>query len=200
MDYSGEFEAYKDIRCRPQPTSRERRRESFEWKGTGGYVKSLLKWDIARTVAMISLFLIATMPAHAQQCSTEGVAGDYGFTIAGTLLSPTGAVLVAGVGKASLSANGGFSGTEARSVGGGFANETLNGTFTVNSDCTGTLTAQVFDDHGKLVRTSVFSIVFDNDEKEIRAVQESLQLPNGTFVPAVITVEGKKTLSGDQQN
>jgi hypothetical protein len=161
-----------------------------------------MKWKMTRTVTVISFFVttfLNTTPAHAQRCSTAGVAGDYGFTIAGTLLSPAGAVQVAGVGKASLSANGGFSGTEARSVGGGFANETLNGTFTVNADCTGTLTAEVFES-GQLVRTSSFSIVFDNNEKELRAVQSSLKLPDGTIVPAVITVEGKKTFSSDQQN
>ena len=161
-----------------------------------------MKWNKTRTVTAIS-FLAAmclsfATPAHAKECSAAGVAGGYGFTITGTLVLPT-PVPLAAVGKASFNANGGFSGTEARSVGGGFANETLKGTFTVNSDCTGTLTAEVFES-GQLVRTSVFSIVFDNDEKEIRAVQESLQLPDGTFVPAVITVEGKKTFSGDQQN
>ena len=162
-----------------------------------------MKWT--RTVLVLSLLVTMsqylTMPAHAQQCSAAGVAGGYGFTITGALLFPPPAppVPLAAVGKASFSANGGLSGTEARSVAGGFANETLKGTFTVNSDCTGTLTAEVFES-GQLVRTSVFSIVFDNDEKEIRAVQESLQLPDGTFVPAVITVEGKKTFSGDQQN
>ena len=161
-----------------------------------------MKWNMTRTALVLS-FLVTmsvyvTMPAHAQQCSAEGVAGGYGFTITGTLLFPT-PVPLAAVGKASFSANGGFSGTEARSVGGGFANETVKGTFTVNSDCTGTLTAEVFE-NGELVRTSVFSIVFDNDEKEVRAVQESLQLPDGTFVPAVVTIEGKKTFSGNQQN
>ena len=98
-----------------------------------------------------------------------------------------------------LNADGGFSATESRSVGGEFADETLKGTFTVNSDCTGTLTADVFES-GKLVRTSVFSIVFDDHMKELRAVQQSLTLPDGTTVLGVITVEGKKTLSSDEQD
>ena len=161
-----------------------------------------MKSKMTRVVTVIS-FLVATFlsttPTNAQQCSTEGVAGEYGFTIAGTLLFPTGAVQVAGVGKALLSPNGGFSATEVRSVGGGFANETLRGAFAVNADCTGTLTAEVFES-GQLVRTSSFSVVFDNNQNEIRAVQESLKLPDGTVVPAVITAEGKKTFSSDQQN
>jgi hypothetical protein len=59
------------------------------------------------------------------------VAGGYGFTITGTLLFPT-PVPLAAVGKALLSRDGSFSATEVRSVGGGFANETLKGTFAGN--------------------------------------------------------------------
>lgn len=157
-----------------------------------------MKRTISATVQVISFLLLmllnAAPPAHAQQCSPAGVAGGYGFTITGTLVLPTGAVPLAGVGKALLNTDGGFSATESRSVGGEFADETLKGTFTVNSDCTGTLTAYVFES-GKLVRTSVFSIVFDDHMKELRAVQQSLTLPDGTTVLGVITVEGKKTLS-----
>jgi hypothetical protein len=162
-----------------------------------------MKRNISATVQVISFLLLmllnAVPPAHAQQCSPAGVAGGYGFTITGTLLLPTGAVPLAAVGKALLNTDGGFSATEARSVGGEFADETLKGTFTVNSDCSGTLTADVFES-GKLVRTSVFSIVFDDHMKEVRAVQQSLTLPDGTTVPAVITVEGKKTFSSGEQD
>ena len=84
-------------------------------------------------------------------------------------------------------------------MGGEFADETLKGAFTVNSDCTGTLTADVFES-GKLVRTSVFSIVFDEHMKELRAVQQSLTLPDGTTVLSVITAEGKKTFSSGEQD
>ena len=162
-----------------------------------------MKRNISATVQVISflllIFLNAVPPAHAQQCSPAGVAGGYGFTITGTLLLPTGAVPLAAVGKALLNTDGSFSATEARSVGGEFADETLKGTFTVNSDCTGALTADVFES-GKLVRTSVFSIVFDDHMKELRAVQQSLTLPDGTTVPGVITVEGRKTLSSGEQD
>jgi hypothetical protein len=125
------------------------------------------------------------------RCSLATVAGNYGFTLTGTLILPTGGVGVAGAGLATITSEGNFSGTESRSVGGGTAQETLGGTITVNSDCTGTLTAPVFES-GELVRTSVFSVVFDDNSKELRAIQTSLVLPNGTSVPNVITVEGRK--------
>jgi len=42
------------------------------------------------------------------------------------------------------------------------------------------------------VRTSVLTIVFDDNSKQVRMVQKSLTLPNGTQLPVVITVEGRK--------
>lgn len=76
-----------------------------------------------------------------------------------------------------------------RNVGGGFANETLTGSWTVNSDCTATLTVYIYES-GVLVRTSVLAGVFVDNSSKIRAVQESLALPDGTTIPVVITVEG----------
>jgi hypothetical protein len=124
-------------------------------------------------------------------CSLATVAGNYGFTLTGALILPTGGVPVAGVGLATISEAGNFSGAESKSVGGGVAQETIGGTVTVNRDCTGTVTAPVFES-GQLVRTSVFSLVFDDNATELRATQTSLVLPDSTSVPNVITVEGRK--------
>lgn len=130
-------------------------------------------------------------------CSLATVAGNYGFTLTGTLILPTGGVPAAAIGRATLDADGSLSGTEARNVGGGFANETLKGTFTVNPDCTGTATIQFFES-GNLVRTSGLSHVFDDNSNELRLVQQSLTLPNGTNIPVVITAEARKiSPSGD---
>jgi hypothetical protein len=38
---------------------------------------------------------------------------------------------------------------------------------------------------------------FNNNEHEIRMVQETLQLPNGTFLPVVITVDARRTFTGE---
>jgi hypothetical protein len=145
---------------------------------------------------LMACSLAQTLPAQAHQCSRTGAAGKYGFTLSGVVNLPTGAVPIAAIGRADLDSSGNVSGTEARSVGGGFADETFTGTYTVNADCTGTTTLQFFES-GQLVRTSVLSIVFDNHEREIRMVQKSLQLPNGVFLPAVITVEARKISSED---
>ena len=61
----------------------------------------------------------------------------------------------------------------------------------MNADCTGTVTLKFYEG-AQLVRTSVLSTVTDNNGREIRMVQRSLQLPNGAFLPAVITVEARR--------
>jgi hypothetical protein len=124
-------------------------------------------------------------------CSLEAVAGNWGFTLTGSATLPSGQVLVAAVGTVTVDDQGNLSGTEARSVGGGYADETVTGTWTVNSSCTGTLNAKIYES-GQLVRISVTSITFDDDSKEFRMVQKSLTLPDGTELPVVITLEGKK--------
>ena len=152
------------------------------------------KLGLATLVTIVLTIMVAsTAPAaNAQQCSLAAAAGSYGFTGNGVLLTPSGAVPIAAVGRINLRADGTVTGTEARSVGGDFANEALTGTWTINSNCWGTLTAQVFQS-GKLVRTSVLSFVADANMTEIRNVQKSLTLPDGTKVPTVITFEGKRT-------
>jgi hypothetical protein len=159
-----------------------------------------MKLKIVRTTIGIILFagLVGLAPvAHAGQCSSASSAGKYGFTLTGVVVLPTGPVPIAAVGRAVLDASGNVSGAESRSVGGGFADETFTGTYTVASDCSGTATVHFYES-GHLVRTSVLSLVFDNNEREIRMVQKSLQLPNGAFLPVVITVEARRILTEDE--
>lgn len=124
-------------------------------------------------------------------CSPATVAGNYGFTLTGTLIFPSGPVPGAAIGRAKLGPDGRVSGMEARNVGGGFANETFNGTSEVRPDCTGAATIQFFES-GNLVRTSVIVIVWDDNLNEFRFVQESLVLPDGTNVPVVVTGKARK--------
>jgi hypothetical protein len=121
------------------------------------------------------------------------VAGDWGFTLTGTLLLPTGPVPVAAVGRVTFDINGNIiAGTEGRNVGGGYGDETISGSWTVNPDCTGSVTAKFYNESGQLVRTSVLTLVFDDNAKQVRAVQKSLTLPDGTQLPVVLTLEGRK--------
>jgi hypothetical protein len=150
-------------------------------------------WSV---MLLLAAFGCIAPASQAGQCSLAGTAGKYGLTLTGTLILPTGPVPIAAVVRATLDAAGNATGAESRNVGGGFADETFTGTYTVNPDCTGTATINFYES-GQLVRTSVLSLIFDNNQREVRMVQKSLQLPNGAFVPIVATVQGKRIFSED---
>jgi hypothetical protein len=158
-------------------------------------MEDTMKRNVVGTSLMLITLaaLLATLEpaAHAAHCSTATVAGTWGFTLSGTLILPSGAVPGAAIGRAVADNDGNLTGTEARSVGGGYGDETFTGSWTVNPDCTASMTANFYEE-GQLVRTSVLTIVFDDNSKEARMVQKSLTLPNGAQVPVVLTLEGRK--------
>ena len=158
-----------------------------------------MKFNIVRAsllaISIVALLASLSPAAYADKCSTATVAGNWGLTLTGTLLLPTGAVPGAAVAALNVDTVGNITGTEARNVGGGFANETITGSWTVDSDCTGVVTATIYES-GVLVRTVVLSLVFDDNSTEIRMLQQSLTLPNGTAIPVVVTLQGKKMFSG----
>ncbi len=158
-----------------------------------------MKHNIARTalliISVVTLCICLASAAYAEHngsCSTGAVAGHWGFILTGTLIPPTGPVPGAAVGTLAIDPAGNFTGTEARNVGGGFVgNETIQGSLTVNSDCTGTVSASIYES-GTLVRTVVLAIVFVDHSSKFFAVQESLTLPDGTNIPVVVTLEGNR--------
>jgi hypothetical protein len=154
-----------------------------------------MKRNVRGTMLAILSFAVLlaglTPAAHASTCSTATVAGDWGFTLTGTLLPSTGPVPAAATGKANADTDGKISAMEARNVGGSYAKETGAGKWTVRPDCTGMLNLKFYES-GKLVRTSVLAVVFDDNQTHFRLVQKSLTLPDGTQVPVVITADGKK--------
>jgi len=145
----------------------------------------------------MGLFLLATFvggvpAARAHSCSTQKAAGDYGFTLTGVILTSSGSIPAAAVGRATVDVSGHVTGSEARSVAGGYADETLTGTLTVNSDCTGSMTLNFYE-AGTLARTSVLSVAFVDNKQALRMVQKSFTLPNVANLPVVITAEAKRT-------
>jgi hypothetical protein len=143
-------------------------------------------------IALAVLMASFAPAAQAAKCSPETVAGDWSFTLTGTIILPTGGVPVGAIAAGTFDKTGIITnGKEARNVGGGYADETLTGNWTVNSDCTGALYVSIYES-GVLVRTSVVTMAFDDDSAEFRGVQKSLTLPDGTNVPVVLTLEGRK--------
>jgi len=159
-----------------------------------------MKLKLARTTLGIILFaaLVSLAPAaqaHNRSCSQAGVAGEWGYTYTGTIILPTGAIPAAAVGRFTLDAEGNFSGTQTRNVGGSVAEETIKGTGTVNHDCTATYKVDVYDGTGILLRTAVLASVFVENETELQAMFASLVLPNGASLRTVIIVNAKKLSS-----
>ena len=159
-----------------------------------------MKRNIPRTLLFVFVAtLVVNMAARVAkgkdpQCTSAGVAGQYGYTYTGTVILPTGAAIpVAAVGRFTLDAAGNFVGSQTRSTGGGIGHETLTATVTTNPDCTGTGAFKVFNESGVLVRTATLDFVYVDSEREIRSIFTSLVLqPSGTSLGAVITVDSKK--------
>ena len=118
---------------------------------------------------MLSLALYTfsqAVPAH--ECTASDVAGRYGYTSTGSIVSPPVGPFTA-VGRVTFTETGTLSGAQTTSIAGNLVEETVQGTFAVNPDCTGSATVHVY--HGAtLARTSVINLVWDDHEKEARAI------------------------------
>jgi len=112
-------------------------------------------------------------------CSFRSVSGDWGYTSSGTRI---GVGPVAGVGAATLDRSGNVVGSQTVSFNGIIANETLTGTYTVNSDCTGSLTVVVSSPIAP--RTSHLNLMFVSDSKAVRMIFTD----DGT----ILTLDGNK--------
>ena len=140
-------------------------------------------------VSMMALFVI--VPRLHAACSKPGVEGKWGFSTNGSIpaIGP-----VAATGLFNQDTSGKITGTQTRSLNGDIADETFIGTATVNSDCTGSDTIQVFQ-NGVLVRTTTLNVVYDDNAREARAIFTSLVLPDGTNLPTVLTIEARRVLA-----
>lgn len=152
---------------------------------------------LVRTVFVAAtLLVILAAVASAQDdgtCSYGSVAGTWAYTLTGTLITSSGAVPFAAVGRESYDVDGNWSATQTSSMGGNIGHDVLKGTVTVNPDCTGTLKLSVYDQSGTLLRTAALDLVFLDDAREVRGIFTSLVLqPSGTSVPLVVTVSSRK--------
>ena len=146
----------------------------------------------AKIVALMMWSIFIVVPGLHAACTSATAAGTFGFTTTGTLILPTAPAPVAAVGLVTFDLNGNATGSQDRSVGGAFAHETLSGTLTVNRDCTISLVADVYDSSGNLVRTSTIPGVLVNNGKQIRAMFETVVLPNGLNLPSGLTIEADR--------
>jgi len=139
-----------------------------------------------------ALALVSLVPsAHGQQCSFAHAAGKYGFTDIGTVV---GVGPRTAVGILTLDAAGNVvNGKATSSLNGAMAEEAFSGTYTVNPDCTGTFSVNVYHPSGTLLFTGTLDLAWDDVEmKELRFIFTSVKLPNGTPLSIVISGNGRK--------
>jgi len=123
---------------------------------------------IALVSTLCSAILGLAQAVQAHECSLADAAGNYGYTSTGTIVTPPVGPFTA-VGHVTLTESGTFSGAQTTSIGGNLVAEILQGTFSVNPDCTGSMTGYVY--HGTtLVRTSMLNLVWDAHENEVHAI------------------------------
>ncbi len=138
----------------------------------------------------VATFVVSMVPTvQARPCSNATVAGEYGYVATGSLVFPTGVIPVAGVGLITEHEDGTLSGMQTRSLGGVITHEVLKGTFTTNSDCTGTITAQLFDPtSGASLGTAFMSVVIVDNGRKQQGIFTGILGPAGEVAPNVISI------------
>jgi hypothetical protein len=104
---------------------------------------------IAKTFAIAAIAAVALSIAPAARaadkgCSYVSLMGTFSRRDTGTVLAPAAAAgSIAVVGTFTFDGNGGVTGASYSSQNGNIGHATQTGTYTVNPDCTGTITVQI---------------------------------------------------------
>jgi hypothetical protein len=155
------------------------------------------KVTLAATVACLTLG--GTALAHAGSCSNASLKGKYGQTISGEILPGGGAVLPQnGVAMTHFDGNGKFTQVDFTVIDGSPQSSRFKtgetGTYTVNSDCTGTATF-VYPDGTEIT----LELVVVNQGREFFTTVQVLDL-YGNAVPANIGSHGVRVDDVDCRN
>ena len=132
-------------------------------------------------------------PAAAQagesSCSLSRAAATWAFTDSGTVIGLGPRVAF---GKFTLDASGKLlNGVATSSLNGVIAEETFYGTYTVNSDCTGTLNIEIFSGDTELFAVSV-GLLFDDRMQRFNDIFTSVVTPGGVSLPTAIAAEARR--------
>jgi hypothetical protein len=154
-----------------------------------------MKRNIARrTLVILSIVtlymsLAASAQAQGSACSLALTAGKWAFSNFGTVVGfgPRVAEGVLTLDAAGNVLNGKFT----QSLNGSITRGTFSGAYTVNSDCTGTLSFDVFAS-GAEIFTGTADIAFDDNVRQFRFIFSSAALPDGTPLPTAIVGDARK--------
>ena len=95
------------------------------------------------SLVLVTLALAASSVVTAQAgCTDLTIKGSYAFTVHGQILTPNGPLLVDGIARTTFDGNGNLTQVDAVAINGHIPLvwRPGTGTYTVNSDCTGTMT------------------------------------------------------------
>lgn len=148
---------------------------------------------ITNVVIIATVFVLGVAPKawawEDKECSNATLHGSFGYTSTGTLLPsyvpPPFAGPFGEVGRQTFDGKGHTDATATLSANGNIQPVTIQGTYTVNSDCTGSMTLNV----SPLDATVHAYFVIDDDGTELRAI--------GTDSGLVETRVYKKQFRGD---
>ena len=159
-----------------------------------------MKRNITRTPVVFiafAAFVVSMVPTvQARTCSNATVAGEYGISASGSVILPTGPTPFVDVGRFIEEENGNITGSDTVSLGGVIGQHLLKGTFSINPDCTGTITRQTFTDSGAPLGTAIISIVVvDNGRKQLGIFTEFTD-PKGAVLPTVLFTVGERISRG----
>jgi hypothetical protein len=137
--------------------------------------------------------------AHGQSCSLNRVDGAYAILTTGYIIGTGGQPNQPrhSIARLDLTNAGRISGPVTASLNGNVTRTVLNGTFTVNADCTGTTSFSESDLSGNLVFNGTADLIWDDNMNEIRLIFTSATLPNGTPVPNVISGTARRLVPKD---
>src|ERR1700752_530107 len=141
-------------------------------------------------VATMSILAIVAVGAQASQCSQASAAGYWAYTYTGTVYVPAAAPIAA-VGHFHQDAKGNVTGGQTHTLAGQTEVADITATATVNSNCTGSATINVYLG-GSLLRTRTVNIAYDSDGNHVRMIFTSLTLSDGTVLPVVATLDGNR--------
>ena len=101
-----------------------------------------MKFRLAFVLLAMTWAASSAVPARAGSCTNSTIRGNYAFTIHGQILTPNGPLLVDGIAKTTFDGNGNLTQVDAVAINGNIAAvwRPGTGTYTLNSDCTGTMT------------------------------------------------------------
>ena len=142
-------------------------------------------------LALCSLSALAE--DHYRVCSYETLHGSYGFTITGERPTPGNPMLIEQiVGTAITTYNGQGTFTQIDNVHGSSGDYVPNrpgsGSYTINADCTGTMTLH----NDKIPFDLVLSIVVVDHGKEVRAAVVNVSPAQTPIPPIIVTSNGRK--------